>query len=93
MSRPCSDHVLTHIRDALATDGRVGELGLEVRCLARDGYDEIVIGGAVSTAERKSHVVEVAAEMLAELEMDCVVVDDTVLTPVARPEPGATETL
>ena len=93
MNRHCPDHALTHIRDALAHDDRVGELGLDVRRLTRDGREEIVIVGAVSTSERKAHVVEVANEIMAAEGFECVVVDDTQVATPNPPDPGAAETL
>ena len=93
MSGYCSEHVLTHIRDALAQDGRVGELGLEASCFSRGGREEIVISGSVSTAERKAHVVQVVTEVVDAAGLDCLVVDDTQLARPTQPELGAAETL
>ena len=62
MTSPPLDHVLAHARDALATDGRVGELGLEV--VAIDGA-MVVVRGAISTPSRQIEVVPVVVEVLA----------------------------
>lgn len=93
MNTPCPDHTLTHLRDALAQDGRVGELGLDVRRLQRDGRDEVIISGSVSTAERKAHVLEVAREVLRAGGYECGLVDDTTVARPIRPDPDDVETL
>jgi hypothetical protein len=61
------EHVLCHVRDALATDDRVGELGLDVTAEPHpelaDG-EIVVVRGVVSTAERKAGVRVVVSEVL-----------------------------
>ena len=81
-----SDHLLMHISDALALDGRVGELGLEVRRAPGPCGERIVVSGCVSTEERKRHVVLVAAEVLAEHGVDEEVVDETEVPAAQRPD-------
>ena len=49
MIDPPVEHVLLHVRDALATDSRVGELGLDVT----QDADGVVVRGAISNAARK----------------------------------------
>ena len=53
------DYVVQHVREALAQDGRVSELGLAVA--VRGGV--LHITGTVSTEERRAAVSEVAAEL------------------------------
>jgi hypothetical protein len=76
------DHVLLHVRDALATDARVGELGLDVSC---DG-DVVVVRGAVSTPRRQEGIVTVATEVLRELGCSLPVRDETSIPDGAPPE-------
>ena len=73
MERTPIDHVLIHARDTLATDGRVGELGLEV--LVDD--DVVVVRGSVSTAARRDAVVTVVTEVLRAHGYDTEVRDGT----------------
>ena len=73
------DHVLFHLRDALATDPRVGELGLEVTC---DGDRTVVVRGMVSTEQRRSHIFVVAAEVLRVHRVEFDVRNDTEVTMV-----------
>ena len=56
------EYVVQHVRDALAHDPRVNELGLGVT--VRGGV--LHITGTVSTEERRSAVAEVAAELAPE---------------------------
>ena len=51
------DYLVERVREALATDPRVGELSLEVRV---EG-EEVILTGAVPTEERRSAVGAVAA--------------------------------
>lgn len=51
------EYVTAHVRQALATDARVAELGLEVHL---EG-DEIVVAGTVSTEERRASIDDVVA--------------------------------
>jgi hypothetical protein len=67
------EHVLCHVRDALATDERVGELGLDV---ASEG-EVVVIRGAVSTEDRKAGVLVVVHEVLVANAVDRAVRDET----------------
>jgi hypothetical protein len=74
------EHVLCHVRDALATDERVGELGLDVHAESRseEVADEvIVVRGAVSTEDRKAGVLVVVHEVLAANGVDRAVRDET----------------
>jgi ribosome recycling factor len=57
------EYVVLHVREALAQDGRVSELGLEVS--VRGGV--LHITGPVSTEERRAAVAEVAGEIAPEL--------------------------
>lgn len=78
------EHAVVHVRDALATDGRVGELGLDVEC---DGAT-VVIRGAVSTPERQRWVVTVAQEVLREHGFEITVTDATHVPPSGGPDRG-----
>jgi hypothetical protein len=71
------EHLLVHVRDALATDERVGELGLDVR--PHPGTDPLVVEvrGTLSTDERKAGVVAVVEEALGAHGRACVVRDLT----------------
>jgi len=81
-------HVLCHVRDALATDERVGELGLDVSVEPHpelaDG-EVVVVRGAVSTEDRKAGVTAVVREVLAANDVDRAVRDDTEVPSHAGP--------
>lgn len=70
---PPHDHVVLHVRDVLAADGRVGELGLDP---VIEG-DVVVVRGAVSTDGRKAAVVTVVREVLDGHGCDFAVRDET----------------
>jgi hypothetical protein len=72
------EHVLAHVRDTLATDARVGELGLEVVIEA----DEVVVRGSVSTHARQDSVGALATEVLRSYGCQHRVRDETHL-PIA----------
>ena len=76
------DHVLLHVRDALATDGRVGELGLDVTHEA----DVVVVRGAVSNAARKDALVALVREVLDQYECALGVRDETEIPAVGAPD-------
>ena len=76
------DHVLTHLRDAFATDGRVGELGLDVT----HEHDEVVVRGAVSNAARKEALVPVAREVLEQYGCALGVRDETEIPAAGAPD-------
>ena len=76
------EHVIIHVRDALATDGRVGELGLDVVC---DGAT-VVVSGAVSSPERQRWVVTVAQHALREHGFEVAVTDATYVPPAGGPD-------
>ena len=65
----------------LATDGRVGELGLEV---VAEG-DDVVVRGVIATAARQAEIVSVVAEVLAAHGWSCPVRDLTRTPAVASP--------
>ena len=75
------DGVLIHVRDALATDGRVGELGLDV--VSENGV--IVVRGAVSTAARRGSVCELVSEVLRQYGVDADVRDETHVPEASAP--------
>jgi hypothetical protein len=75
-------YVAERVRDALAADERVGELGLSVD---RRG-EALVVRGAVSTTSRKAGVAPVAREVLAQLGAMFEVQDETEVPPTTRPE-------
>lgn len=80
------DHVIVHVRDALATDARVGELGLDVAS-ADDG---LVVRGTITNATRRACIVAVAQEVLHAHGFDLAVHDDTAVAstdaPTSEPE-------
>jgi hypothetical protein len=80
------EHLLTRISDALALDGRVGELGLDVHEEAGPVGRRIVVSGHVSTAERKHAIAAVVAEVLAAHSDDAEVIDRTIVTVAGRPD-------
>jgi hypothetical protein len=76
------DDILLHVRDTLATDGRVGELGLEVQC----EDDVVVVRGAISTEARRVGVHPLVVEVLREYECVLPVRDDTHVPSAAAPD-------
>lgn len=71
------EHALVHVRDALATDGRVGELGLDVRMEPSARGASVTVRGAVSTDARRAAIVDLVAEVLRDHGVDLPVVDAT----------------
>ena len=69
------DYAVQRLREALATDHRVGEMGVQVRTVA----GKVFLTGQVSTDERRQAVGQVAAEVLPDYEIR----NDTVVTAVA----------
>ena len=69
------DYAVQRLRDALAADERVAEMGVQVRLVA----GKVFLTGQVATEERRQAVGEVAAEVLPEYEVH----NDTVVTVVA----------
>ena len=59
------DYAIERLRDALATDERVAEMGLEVRIAA----GKVFLTGQVPTEERRRAVGVVAGEVLPEYEV------------------------
>ena len=59
------DYAIQRLRDALATDERVGEMGVQVRVAA----GKVFLTGQVATAERHDAVGVVAAEVLPDYEI------------------------
>jgi hypothetical protein len=82
VTAPALAHVLAHARDALATDARVGELGLEVESV--DGA-LVVVRGTISTPSRQLEVVPVVVEVLAAHGYSLPVRDDTSVPPAGGP--------
>ena len=74
--------VLIHIRDSLATDGRVGELGLDVVC----EEDVIVVRGAISNETRQSGICPVVLEVLRAYGEVYEVRDDTHVPSASAPD-------
>ena len=58
--------MLLHVRDALAVDGRVGELGLDV-CIERQ---RVVVRGAVSTDARRAEIATLVHGVLTASDLD-----------------------
>jgi hypothetical protein len=82
MSQPPVEHVMMHVRDALATDARVGELGLDVT----HEDDQVVIRGAIGNAARKEALVPIAREVLAEYGCALGVRDETEIPAAGAPD-------
>ena len=80
------EHVLIHVRDTLASDGRVGELGLDVEIDA----DTVVVSGPISTSARRDGVESVVLDVLQTYGCALGVRNDTYITetsaPVREPE-------
>jgi hypothetical protein len=76
-------HALFEVRDSLAVDGRVGELGLDV-CVERD---HVVVRGAISTEARRAQVEALVRDVLATHGID-LPVDNATHVPGAG-EPSA----
>ena len=76
------DHVLIHVRDAFATDARVGELGLDVT----HEDDEVVVRGAITNAVRKEALVPVAREVLDQYGCALGVRDETEIPAAGAPD-------
>jgi hypothetical protein len=76
-------HVLAHVRDTLATDERVGELGLLVLCEPEGAghgdveVEAVVVRGTVSTEGRKAGVVDVVVKVLRAHGLHHPVRDET----------------
>ncbi len=66
------DYAIEHLRNALATDERVAEMGLDVRIAA----GKVFLTGQVSTEERQRMVGVVAGEVLPEYDVH----NETVVT-------------
>ncbi len=69
------DYAIQRLRDALATDERVAEMGVQVRLVA----GKVFLTGQVPTSERQAAVGAVAAEVLPDYEVH----NETVVTAVA----------
>lgn len=70
------DYAIQRLRDALATDERVAEMGVQVRMVA----GKVFLTGQVATPERQQAVGTVAAEILPEHELH----NETVVTVVSE---------
>ncbi len=64
-ARPDEEYLAQHLRDVLAEDPRVGELGIAVTVVG----DHVYLSGEVTTAERRQAVAVVTAEVLPEHEV------------------------
>lgn len=73
----CTDYDAERLREELARDNRVGELGIEVSIT--DG--KAFLSGKVATAERRDAVGEVASELLPH----CTVVNEVTVTVLKDP--------
>ena len=69
-----TDYTIQRLRDALATDRRVGEMGIQVHVVGK----KVFLTGQVATAERQAAVGTVAAEVLPGYEVH----NQTSVTPV-----------
>ena len=69
------EYAIERLRDALATDERVAEMGLQVRIAA----GKVFVTGQVPTEERRQAVGVVTGEVLTEYEVH----NETVVTELA----------
>ena len=76
MNEP-EDYAIERVRDALAADERVAEMGVEVRIAA----GKVFLTGQVPTEERQQAVGVVASEVLPEYEVH----NETVVTELGDP--------
>jgi predicted RNA-binding protein with PUA domain len=67
-----ADYIIQRVRDALAADERVAEMGVEVRIAA----GKVFLTGQIPTEERRDAVGVVAGEVLPEYEIH----NETVVT-------------
>jgi hypothetical protein len=74
MTEP-ADYAIERLRDALATDERVAEMGVQVRIAA----GKVFLTGQLPTEERRRAVGVVAGEVLPEYEVH----NETVVTEVS----------
>ncbi|HEX2048759.1 MAG TPA: BON domain-containing protein [Acidimicrobiales bacterium] len=71
------DYAVQRLRDALATDERVAEMGVQVDVVG----GKVFLTGQVATPQRQAAVGTVAAEVLPEYEVH----NQTFVTPVGDP--------
>ena len=74
----CSEYDAARLSDALARDGRTGELGIDVSITG----GKVFLHGKVATPDRRDAIAEVAAEFLPH----CTVVNEVTVTHFAPPE-------
>ena len=74
----CSDYDAERLREELARDERVSELGIEVTISAGKAF----LHGKVTTPDRKQAVTEVAERFLP----DCTVVNEVKVTKLEAPK-------
>ena len=77
MTEEPQDYALQRLRDALATDERVGEMGVDVHLTGA----KVFLTGQVATPERQQAVATVAAEVLPDYEVH----NQTSVTPIGDP--------
>jgi hypothetical protein len=73
----CSEYDAQRVREELARDERVGELGIEVTISG----DHAFLRGKVSNTERKQVIADVAQELLPE----CTVVNEVTIIEMDEP--------
>jgi osmotically-inducible protein OsmY len=83
MSAEESDYLLARVREALSTDDRTNELGIEVTVAG----GKVHLSGTVPTAQRRDAIGVVAAEVLG----DQPVINDVTVPDL--PEPVSAEEL
>ncbi len=74
MTEEPQDYAVQRLRDALATDERVAEMGIDVHVTG----DKVFLTGQVATEARQQAVGAVAAEVLPDYEVH----NQTSVTPV-----------
>ena len=80
-------YLLAHIQEALATDSRARELGVDVTVAGT----HVVLNGTVATEAQRAAIAEVAAEVVAEHAPGHEVVNE--LSVMSHDEGGSVEEL
>jgi hypothetical protein len=75
---PSPEYRLQHVRNALATDPRVGELELDIELVG----ERCFVRGFVASEDRRHAI----AEVIGELVPDVAVVDETTLMDFPAPD-------
>ncbi len=72
------EHLIAHVREALAEDPRIGEMELEVTLVG----ERLAVTGTVATPARRETISRVLAELLPGFDVD----NRTEVPPLAEPD-------